>query len=224
MKTTKIFAALCCVVAVFTACEMPNDPNYGQNGSDNGQNSNNDQTQTGNSGTANGHAWVDLGLSVKWATCNVGAAKPEEYGDHYAWGETMPKSVYSSDSYLYFATSDVLSMDKDAARVNWGGKWRMPTDAEWTELREKCKWTWTTRNGVKGCEIKSKTNGNFIFLPAAGRRYYDGLYAAGEYGYYWSSSIDADNKDIALGVYFSIYVDHYNNDRFNGLSVRPVIK
>ena len=220
MKTTKIFAALCCVAALFAACEpQTNDPN-------NGQNNNSNQNGEDASGSANGYDYVDLGLpsGLKWATCNVGAAKPEEYGDHYAWGETMPKSVYSSDSYLYFATSDVLSMDKDAARVNWGGQWRMPTDAEWTELREKCKGTWTTRNGVKGCEIKSKTNGNFIFLPAAGRRYYDGLYAAGEYGYYWSSSIDADNKDIALGVYFSIYVDHYNNDRFNGLSVRPVIK
>ena len=220
MKTTKIFAALCCVAALFAACEpQTNDPN-------NGQNNNSNQNGEDASGSANGYDYVDLGLpsGLKWATCNVGAAKPEEYGDHYAWGETMPKSVYSSDSYLYFATSDVLSMDKDAARVNWGGQWRMPTDAEWTELREKCKWTWTTRNGVKGCEIKSKTNGNFIVLPAAGRRYYDGLYAAGEYGYYWSSSIDADNKEIALGVYFSIYVDHYNNDRFNGLSVRPVIK
>ena len=220
MKTTKIFAALCCVAALFAACEpQTNDPN-------NGQNNNSNQNGEDASGSANGYDYVDLGLpsGLKWATCNVGAAKPEEYGDHYAWGETMPKSVYSSDSYLYFATSDVLSMDKDAARVNWGGQWRMPTDDEWTELRENCTWTWTNLNGKNGYEVKG-ANGNSIFLPAAGYR--DGFdsYYAGYYGYYWSSSLRAGNPDDAWGVYFgSDDVIRRSDGRCCGQSVRPVLK
>ncbi|MDY4512770.1 MAG: hypothetical protein SPE10_04900, partial [Paludibacteraceae bacterium] len=115
---------------------------------------------------ANGHEYVDLGLSVKWATCNVGASKPEEYGNYYAWGETTTKSTYNWSTYKWcngskttltkyntsssYGTVDnktVLELADDAARANWGGAWRMPTDAEWTELRENCTWTWITKNG-----------------------------------------------------------------------------
>ena len=183
------------------------------------------------------HEWVDLGLSVKWATCNVGATKPEEYGDFYAWGETTTKSSYSYDNYKWsndgcdtftkYNTSSetVLDLADDAARANWGGAWRMPTDAEWTELRENCTWTWNIKNGVNGYEVKSKTNGNSIFLPATGVRYNVDLHDAGYYGNYWSSSLGTDNPDFAWYVGFGsddVGRSYYN--RFCGLSVRPVCK
>ncbi|MGN0186660.1 MAG: hypothetical protein ACI392_02815 [Paludibacteraceae bacterium] len=175
-------------------------------------------------GNESGHEWVDLGLSVKWATCNVGATTPESYGDYYAWGETAPKSSYSSDNYSYSDNPAVLPLDRDAARVNWGGAWRMPTDAEWTELRENCEWTWTTRNGVNGREVTSKINGNSIFLPAAGYRYDDDLNDAGSDGGYWSTSLTSGRPGLAWNVGFgsgSVY--RYNNYRYYGRSVRPVL-
>ena len=231
MKHLKTFAALCCVAAAFAAC------------------GNNDQNQTGNNGTAaNGHEYVDLGLpsGTKWATCNVGATKPEEYGNYYAWGETTTKSTYNWSTYKYGSDNDeltkyctdsdygkdgfadyktVLDPEDDAARANWGGSWRMPTDAEWTELRENCTWTWTTRNGINGCEVKSNINGNAIFLPAAGCRRSDDLYDAGYYGYYWSGSLGTGNPGSAWYVYFySDYVSRLYYYRFYGRSVRPVLK
>ena len=189
-----------------------------------------------------GHEYVDLGLSVKWATCNVGANKPEDYGDYFAWGETKPKSTYNWSTYKWcrgsydtqtkyntkgsYGTVDnkkTLELSDDAARANWGGAWRMPTDAEWTELREQCTWTWTTQNGVKGYKVTSKSNGNSIFLPAAGYRYDSSLNDAGSYGYYWSSSLDSDSPDLAWDVYFnSSNVYRGSSYRYYGFSVRPV--
>ena len=193
-------------------------------------------------GTENGHEYVDLGLSVKWATCNVGATAPEKNGDYYAWGEIQPKDD-SGTPYKYYNGTDrsltkyctnsscgtvdnktTLEAMDDAAAYNWSGTWRMPTDTEWTELREQCTWTWTSRNGVDGYEVKSKTNGNSIFLPAAGARFLTGFSRnAGSYGGYWSSS-HFRNPDNAWYVYF------YPGDvaksscecRYYGLSVRPV--
>ena len=181
-------------------------------------------------GIENGHEYVDLGLpsGTKWATCNVGATAPEAYGDYYAWGETAPKSSYSSDNYSYSDNPDVLPLDKDAARANWGGTWRMPTDEEWTELRENCEWTWTddyNGTGVAGRIVTSKTNSNSIFLPAAGFRSYDDLNDAGYYGYYWSSSLLAGDPLGAWYVSFdSYYVSRDYGHRFCGRSVRPVLK
>ena len=189
-----------------------------------------------------GHEYVDLGLSVKWATCNVGANKPEDYGDYFAWGETKPKSTYNWSTYKWcrgsndtqtkyntkgsYGTVDnkkTLELSDDAARANWGGSWRMPTDAEWTELREKCKWTLTTQNGVKGYKVTSKSNGNSIFLPAAGYRHVSSLYDAGSDGDYWSSSLTSGSPNDAWYVYFyssNVYRYYYN--RYYGFSVRPV--
>ena len=189
----------------------------------------------------NGHEYVDLGLSVKWATCNVGASKPEEYGDYFAWGETEPKDYYDWSTYKWCrgirktltkyntesscGTVDnetTLELSDDAARANWGGSWRMPTKAERDELREKCTWTLTTQNGVSGYKVTSKINGNSIFLPAAGFRDYS-LYNAGSYGNYWSSSLEADYPDSACGFSFdSSDVDWYGSYRCYGQSVRPV--
>ncbi len=185
--------------------------------------------------TEKGHEYVDLGLpsGLKWATCNVGATTPEKYGKHFAWGETEPRTIYDGNTYKWgTATYDeeyewwdleTLTTD-DAARVNWGGQWRMPTDDEWTELRENCTWTWTNLNGKNGYEVKG-ANGNSIFLPAAGYR--DGFdsYYAGYYGYYWSSSLRAGNPDDAWGVYFgSDDVSRSSDGRCCGRSVRPVLE
>ena len=166
---------------------------------------------------------VDLGLSVKWATCNVGAVTPEEYGDYFAWGETKPKSSYNSSTYSYSSNPSVLPLSKDAARVNWGGTWRMPTQAELQELRTNCTWTWTTQNGVKGRKVTSMSNGNSIFLPAAG--YYSGssLYQAGKDGYYWSSMLHTTYKSDAFFLEFTstnLYIT--NMERNLGLLIRPV--
>ena len=193
----------------------------------------------------NGHEYVDLGLSVKWATCNVGASKPEEYGDYFAWGETEPKSTYDWSTYKYcngssssltkyctnssYGTVDnktTLDLSDDAARANWGDSWRMPTDAELTELREQCTWTWTTQNGVYGYKVTSKKSGytnKSIFLPAAGCRYGSPFINEGSYGYYWSSSLITDYPYCAWYVlFFSDSVYRNDNNRDCGFSVRPV--
>ena len=186
---------------------------------------------------------VDLGLSVKWATWNLGAAKPEDYGDYYAWGETEPKENYSWSTYKWgtsetsltkyntdsvYGTVDnktVLEPEDDVAHVKLGGKWRMPTDAEWTELRTKCTWTWVTNyngSGINGRLVKA-TNGNSIFLPAAGYRGGTNLGKAGSDGFYWSSSLNTDRPSHTWYVYFhSGKVYRYGTARYNGQSVRPV--
>lgn len=190
------------------------------------------------------HEYVDLGLSVKWATCNVGAESPEDYGDYFAWGEVEPKTTYDWSTYKYCKgtnktmtkycsnssygnngftdTKTVLEPEDDAAVVNWGGSWRMPTDAEMTELVEQCTWTWTTQNGVNGHKIVGP-NGNSIFLPAAGYMGNSSLITAGSNGYYWSSSLNTSNPNCAYGVYFSSsYVGRDYSSRVFGRSVRPV--
>ena len=183
---------------------------------------------------------VDLGLSVKWATCNVGASFPEDYGDYYAWGETETKSTYDQSTYKWCSNGSctkyctdrdygkvdnktVLDPEDDVAHVKWGGSWRMPTIAEQDELREKCTWTWTTQNGTKGYKVTSKSNGNYIFLPAAGYRSGSSLYDAGTYGDYWSASLNESNPYYAWAVGFnSSKVSRCHYVRYCGRSVRPV--
>jgi len=192
--------------------------------------------------SVDGHGYVDLGLSVKWATCNIGADSPEDYGDYFAWGETKPKSTYDWSTYKwcqgsddkitkyctssYYGTVDnktQLDLSDDAARANWGGSWRMPTQDELTELIEKCTWTWTTQNGVKGYKVTSKTNGYSIFLPATCCRDEGSLDYAGTFGYYWLSSLDWVSPRNARCLEFgSSYVDYHYHYRYYGQSVRPV--
>ena len=174
--------------------------------------------------TENGYQYVDLGLSVKWATCNVGASNPEEYGKYFAWGETTSKSYYNGSTYTYTDNPTTLPTSVDAARANWGGKWRMPTIDEFEELRNNCTWKWTTQNGVNGHKVTSNSNGNYIFLPAAGYRDLGSLYGAGDYGYYWSSSAYGPNySTTALYLYFySTWKDRKNDYKAAGRSVRPV--
>ncbi len=187
---------------------------------------------------------VDLGLSVKWANMNIGAERPEEYGDYFAWGEIEPKEEYNWSTYKWcngsknsltkynydgsYGTIDyksVLEVEDDAATANWGSSWRMPTMAEQEELCTHCTWTWTTQNGVNGYNVMSNSNGNSIFLPAAGCRRDSSTYEAGNGGYYWSSSLDDlyFSPPYRYLLYFdSDYVSggHYYRDR--GQSVRPV--
>jgi len=184
---------------------------------------------------------VDLGLSVKWASFNLGATAPEEYGDYFAWGETAPKEKYDWQTYKWcdgsettfskynnnslYGTVDnktVLDLEDDAAYVNLGGSWRMPTEAEWTELRNQCAWNWTTQNGVNGYQVVA-SNGNSIFLPAAGNRY--SLYSGSEgtKGDYWSSSLYTDAPSQSCHIEFnSGNIDMLCIWRYDGLSIRPV--
>ncbi len=186
---------------------------------------------------------VDLGLpsGLKWASFNVGATAPEEYGDYYAWGEVATKSDYSLATYEYFRIEtgtdadgfdseeqvwdnlgDISGTEYDVAHQKWGGSWRMPTQSEFDELYYNCTWKWGAKNTVYGYKVTG-TNGNWIFLPAAGYRYYTSLINDGSYGFYWSST--PNNQSYAYSLYFySSYIDPYNgNDhRYDGRSVRPV--
>ena len=192
------------------------------------------------------HAYVDLGLpsGTKWATCNVGADSPEEYGDYFAWGETTPKDTYNwstyqhcngsqntltkycdNSSYGYEGFTDDLTTllpEDDAATANWGPDWRMPTDEEWQELYNNTTVTWTTQNGVSG-RLFTAANGNSLFLPAAGFRVDSDLLSAGSWGYYWSSSLYTGYPSRAW--YFGFLSDDYLMYiyiRYYGFAVRPV--
>ncbi len=178
--------------------------------------------QTTVSGTIDGHDYVDLGLSVKWATCNVGASSPEDYGDYFAWGETSPKSTYTDENYTAHDYLGDISGNSnyDAARANWGGSWRMPIDAEIKELVDKC--TWTTKDGYYGFTVTSKINGNSIFLPAAGWRFKSSLNDAGEFGYYWSAWPNGYDIRYASVLFFFRDCTETFSGRAHGLSVRPV--
>ena len=136
----------------------------------------------------NGYAAVDLGLSVKWATCNIGAESPEDYGNYYAWGGTKD-SYLSSNSVTYGVEMDDISgnAEYDTATANWGSSWRMPTYDEMEELVDSCTWEWTTQNDVNGYLVTGST-GNSIFLPAAGYCFGSSLIYAGSNGFYWTSS------------------------------------
>ena len=179
--------------------------------------------------TQAGHEWIDLGLSVKWATFNVGANNPEEYGNYYAWGETSTKSNYDEYNCKTWerSLSDIHGNSfYDAARANWGGSWRLPTKAEFDELRNNCTRQWTTQNGVKGVRFTSKRNGNSIFFPAAGCRDGTSTYDAGLGGIYWSSTPYESNSQRAYGLYFGsgdiAFTDWYR--RYYGRTVRPVVE
>lgn len=204
----------------------------------------------------NGHEYVDLGLpsGLKWATCNLGAENPEDYGCYYAWGATEPQDEYdwvhcpfqtqnaisySSTKFTKYlgstssshkdpsatdanALKTVLDPEDDAAHVNWGGDWRMPTKEEQDELLTKCTWTWKSQNGVNGYTVVGP-NGNSLFLPAAGERYISIIDHLGHRGNYWSSSLELDSSDHAY--YLNFYSDGcgwYGSHRAFGYAVRPV--
>ena len=169
------------------------------------------------------HEAVDLGLSVKWATCNVGAESPEEYGDYFAWGETTTKSedTYENSKTCGKNIGDIAGNPAyDAATANWGGSWRMPTKAEFEELINNCTWQWTTQGGKNGYKVTSKINGNSIFLSAAGYRNGSSLNNAGYNGNYLSSTPNESNTQNAYNLNFNSGNHNLNwNNRNNGQSV-----
>ena len=193
-----------------------------------------EQPSPNKSNFINGHEFVDLGLSVKWATCNIGAEKPEDYGDYFAWGETEPKKVYSEDTYKHCTKGwlfnkykdigeNISGTEYDAARTNWGGSWRMPTNMEIHDLIDKCKWDWITNDNNNGYKIIGP-NGNSIFLPAAGFRYGTLLGDVGIEGCYCSSIL---YKDIITHNACNLNFDRDSPIvnwilRTNGQSIRPV--
>lgn len=183
-------------------------------------------TLVATTGTLNGHDWVDLGLpsGLRWATCNVGATTPEDYGNYYAWGETTTKTIYNSSTYTYTGNPTTLPSSADAATANWGSAWRMPTKEEFDELKSNCTVTWATQNGVNG-RLFTGTNGNSIFLPAAGRRGGSSLDFVGSFGDYWSSSLRSGDTSYAWRLGFDsggCGMYNYHLSRCYGLSVRAV--
>ena len=195
----------------------------------------------------NSYAYVDLGLpsGLLWATCNVGADSPKDYGDYFAWGETTTKVTYNwstyqycngsyntltkycdKSSYGYHGFSDnltVLQACDDAATINWGAGWRMPTKEEWQELYQNTTNVLTTQNGVYG-KLFTASNGNSLFLPAAGYRIGSSLYGAGSNGYYWSSSLYTGGVPHCAWNYNVFWGGNSmrKDDRDYGLTVRPV--
>ena len=196
------------------------------------------------------HEYVDLGLSVKWATCNVGADKPEDVGGLFAWGETETKTEYNYSTYKfcvdgnrgnYSKYNDTdqktrFDLEDDVAHVKWGGSWRVPTSAEMDELRRECNWTWTTENDVKGFRVSGKKEGyenNSIFIPV--NAFNDSvavttLHQYPEYGVYWSSTLSHESGsflmggwDYANGIWFCRDASMGNTSyRNEGRSIRPV--
>ena len=177
---------------------------------------------------------IDLGLpsDTKWACCNVGAEKPEDYGGYYAWGETEEKDVYHWTTYIHCdgskntchdLGSDIAGTQYDVAHVKWGGSWVMPTDEQRKELADNCRQEWTTLNDVNGRKFTSKINDNCIFLPAAGYRYNSGLNNNGGNGSYWTATQYSRYAYQAYSLTFSTSSSGYNAlGRDEGNSVRPV--
>ena len=206
------------------------------------------QPQQNLTGTPNGHDYVDLDLpsGTLWATCNVGASKPEDYGGYFAWGETSIKETYTDASYKYsngawnrltkycnkpeqgnlnFTDNlTTLQSSDDPATANWGSGWQTPSKAQWEELKNNTSQQLTTRNGVKGMLFTSKTNGQTLFLPAAGHPRSGGgeVLFAGLIGYFWSRSLNTDNPSNAWFFTFQVGCFTNNDGRTQGFSIRPV--
>ena len=193
--------------------------------------------------TPDNHEYVDLGLpsGTLWATCNVGANTPEEDGDFFAWGETTPKEIYDMDNYKWFNATDnkltkyctdsqygtvdyktELLPEDDAAYVNWGPSWRMPTLEQQQELIDRCSWQWVQRNGVYG-RLVTGPNGNTLFFPAADYRGDSSINNVRTIGAYWSRTLDSGYPS---GLYFlnfdweSVYL--FSHIRSHGFTVRAV--
>lgn len=188
-------------------------------------------------GTINGHEWIDLGLpsGIKWATCNVGANAAEEYGNYFGWGETEPKEDYSSINSLTYKVSlkklkkagivddnNTLTLTNDAANVQWGGSWRLPTDDEFAELISECSWNFASFNGVNGYLVTGP-NGKNIFLPASAYQNGTTIENDGDFGDYWSSTLIEESSGVACSLgYSSKSFGLRRYARYVGRTVRPV--
>lgn len=179
-----------------------------------------------------GQEWVDLGLpsGLKWATCNVGASDPEDYGHYYTWGETDHWAEFDPDkaTEIYKAVEDGLDISGnpgyDAARAKWGGKWRMPTEREFDELIDKCDWTWTSQGGRKGYKVTGP-NGNSIFLPAAGVPDGGERLRDGKVGRYWSCTPEVRTGYVAVNLNFDEEQPRLSKSMFDlRCCIRPVLE
>ena len=190
------------------------------------EHSGNSSQNTTNSGHSDKHSYVDLGLpsGTLWATCNVGANTPEEYGDYFAWGETKSKSSYTKSKCSYIDNPTILPKKADAATINWGESWRMPTKEEFEELMDKCTWEWTTKNKKNGYLITGY-NGNSIFLPASGFCFEDKWFSSYiPIAFYWSSTSYGEGVGAWSFYFKSDIYKMYNDYRYCGLTIRPVKK
>lgn len=198
------------------------------------------------SGEENGHGYMDLGLSVMWAQVNLGASMIGEYGDYYAWGETETKDYFWYNTYKYCEgrqntytkycinpsegkvdSLTTLELEDDAAHVQWGGSWRMPTKEEWIELREKCTWKYSHENNKKGWTVTGP-NGNKIFFPLAGGQTWNEISSRGSAGYYRSATLgEKYSSTTYIVIMFSDDDDESavtwgDGSRAFGQSIRPV--
>ncbi|MBD5268377.1 MAG: hypothetical protein HDS45_02090 [Bacteroides sp.] len=173
-----------------------------------------------------GHKWVDLGLSVNWAQCNIGAKIPSEQGFYYAWGERGVKQSYSqyNSETSNVKLSEISGNDQyDTATSQWKGHWRMPTSAEFQELKNNCQWRWKIRDGISGFEVIGP-NGNSIFLPASGVMVGSELNDLNETGDYWTSSPQPNRNSYSYIFDFSKEEKSLVPvERHLGASIRPVI-
>lgn len=188
---------------------------------------------------------IDLGLSSRYATCNLGANTPMEYGDYYAWGELEPKSQYDTVNYLYSVNGNnkyghagdcsrldasiktILDPKDDVAHIRLGGSWRLPSLNDISELHDKCSWRWMKRNEVKGYLVTSKVDGytdRSIFLPAAGFLLDSEAINIGRSGHYWTSRLYSQNAKHAISTVFDrhLLIRFLPNQRYAGLPIRPV--
>lgn len=255
MKQTKcyiglLFILFSCFTTLISCGDEDPEPDRQEQSEKHGQDGNKEES---NNKAPKEVVAVDLGLPSKtlWANMNVGASKPEDYGEYFAWGETSPKSVYRWMTYKWsngsyssitkycpkgdYGTMDTrkqLTTEDDAAYVNWGKEWRTPSQSQYNELRTKCDWVWTRQNGVNGCLVIGP-NDNSIFLPASGycgiylqdnQEIYKNKWWIGESGHYWSRTLYTDDARMAISIYFldeGMGESHYYN-RPEGLSIRPV--
>lgn len=267
-----IYLLMSLSLVAFASCSDDDKDSPSSENGENGNNGSGSQSAVFKSGTENGHDYVDLGLTsgTRWATANVGAKTPQDYGNYYAWGETTTKEIYKWSTYKYGSwlwltkycskssygkdgftdTKTTLDLSDDAAYVNWGGKWRMPTKAQQDELINECYWVWTksyNNSNVKGYIVyKAKSSSDkgkdiysgetpsssyslsdaHIFLPAAGYRRDGDLVNAGSYGYCLSSSLNTDEPHYAWSILAGLDGENCDSQscREVGFSVRAVFK
>lgn len=183
-------------------------------------------------GNIDGHDYVDLGLSVKWATCNVGANSISEFGNHYAFASGTTDEYdwenYPYEEYKNYYGDMTLPSEHDTATLVWGNAWRTPTYKEFLELKTRCKWLWTTCGDIMGCKVIGP-NGNCIFLPAAGSNAGD-FYEPNVHGMYWSSTIMIDGPGANVGANKRLRFRNglvsldYSHGPQVSMSIRPVLR
>ena len=242
MKKLYYILILTLLVAVISCGDDGISFSNPDSGSNNGQYIN---VNYDTSGSVGGHYYVDLGLSVMWATCNIGASTALMSGSYFAWGEVTPKESYSWETYIHCDKDNkftkycykkesgsnelvdslyTLQPEDDAAVQNWGNGWRMPTDAEFEELRTKCHWEWVSGIGVYYYKVTGST-GKSIMIPACGSMKDRIVHSPNSNGCLWTSNISNNKTEHACEL--TLYATGFwkgSVDRFYGEPIRPVIE